>query len=145
MSQQENPSKTVDLSKRFLQLAYEQLNPDTTTLAGVEQALVNWFCEKYDIPPTDPRVGDMYLEELMVMWQMHRLRTNPELVNEIDSGSGSYEDWLRKEMGEEYVSPEEMQARAEALEAQEKAEIKRLEEKLPEHITTDFSNPNLVK
>lgn len=145
MSQQESQSNTVDLSKRFLKLAYEQLNPDTTTLAGVEQALVNWFCEKYDIPPSDPRVGEMYLEELMVMWQMHRLRNNPELVNEIDAGAGSYEEWLKKEMGEEYVSPEEMQAKADALEAQEKAEIKALESKLPERITTDFSKPNVIE
>lgn len=145
MSQQENQSKSVDLSKRFLQLAYEQLHPDTTTLAGVEQALVNWFCEKYDIPPSDPRVGELYLEELMVMWQMHRLRNNPELMNEIDVGAGSYEDWLKKEMGEDYVSPEEMQARAEALEAREKEEIKALEDRLPSRITTDFSKPEVVK
>lgn len=130
-----------DIRKRFLQLAYAQLNPSLGDLDGLEQALVNWYCFQYNVPPNDDKLLSMTLEELMVLRQMHNLKDNPHLAEELNSSAQDFEEWLKKEMGDDYVSPEEMISRAEALEKQEQEEVDSLTKELPDVITTDFSNP----
>lgn len=134
----------LDIRKRFLQLAYAQLNPTLTDIDGLDQALTNWYMFQYNVPPNDDKLQSMTTEELLVLRQMHNLRENPHLVEELNSDVGSYEEWLKKEMGEDYVSTEDMVAKTEALEKAEKEEVERLSKELPDMVTTDFSNPHVV-
>jgi hypothetical protein len=129
--------KKLDIPKRFLKLAYTQLYPDLTTIDGLEQALINWYCFQYNVPPNDDKLMDMTLEELLVLRQMHRLKENPHLADELNS---DYEEWLKKEMGDDYVSEEAMIAKAEELEKEDAKAAEELSKILPDKITTDFSN-----
>ena len=137
-----------DAGKRFLKLAYEQLNPKQDSVEGVEQALANWYCFQYNVPPNDDKLQEMTFEELMILHQMHRLRENPQLADEITTkGKESYEDWLKKEMGEGYVSLEDVEDPDDNFEAKMKEkrqqkefeeQVKKDKEKYPEKIETDF-------
>ena len=128
-----------DIRKRFLKLAYDQLNPNITSLDGLEQALKNWYCFQYNVPPNDDRLLDMTLEELLILNQMHKLRENPALTDELDSDN-NYEDWLRKEMGKDYISQEDMLKQAEELDKHEKEFLEKNKDKFPSSIKTDFSD-----
>jgi len=141
MSKVESTKPKVDIRKRFLELAYAQLNPQLNSIDGLEQTLVNWYCFQYNVPPNDDKLLGMTVEELLVLRQMHNLRENPHLGEELRSDAGSYEEWLRKEMGEEYMSPEEMVAKAEEQEKKDKEEEEQLAKQLPDVVTTDFANP----
>lgn len=134
----------VDVRKRFLQLAHSQLNPKSIGIENLEQALCNWYMFQYNVPPNDDKMLSMTLEELFVLRQMHNLRDNPQLAEELDSSQGSYEEWLKKEMGDEYESPEELLAREEEQEKIAKEEEDRLIKDLPTMITTDFRDPLIV-
>ena len=123
----------MDARKHFLMLAYKQLNPDMTTLDGLEQALKNWYCFQYNVPPNDDKLMEMTLEELLILNQMHKLKENPNLAQELESGD--YEEWLQKEMGADYVSEDDMIAQTEKVEAQEREEA----EALPVGFHDDFS------
>lgn len=129
----------IDIRRRFLELAYKQLHPDLTTLDGLEQALKNWYCFQYNVPPNDDKLLDMTVEELLVLNQMHKLRAEPALAEEIGGAANEYEEWLKKEMGDGYVSIEDMVANAELQEEAERKEIEDLAKDLPSVITTDFS------
>lgn len=130
----------MNIRQRFLKLAYEQLNPDVGTLEGLEQALSNWYCFQYNVPPNDDKLMDMTLEELFVLFQMHKLRENPALADDIDTNrSDSYETWLKKQMGEDYVSEEDMVKKAVKLEEDEKKFVEDNKEKYPDQVQTDFS------
>ena len=129
-------TKKPDARKRFLKLAYDQLNPDLTTVEGLQTALINWYCFQYNVPPNDDKLQELCLEELLVLNQMHKLRENPNLAEEIGSNSDDYEDWLKGQMGDEYVNPEDMIKTAEDLEESERREVL---EKYPDKVTTDFS------
>lgn len=132
-------SKKPDIRKRFLKLAYDQLNPDLSTVEGLQTALMNWYCFQYNVPPNDDKLLEMTLEELLVLNQMHKLKENPSLAEEIGSNSDDYEDWLKEQMGEDYVNPDEMIKAAEDLEESERKEAL---EKYPDVVTTDFSKVN---
>lgn len=131
-------SKKIDVRKRFMKIAYDQLNPDLSSLDGLEQTLVNWYCFQYNVPPNDDKLLSMTLEELLVLNQMHRIHDNPELAEEFDPKFKSYEDWLKAEMGDDYVSDEDMIAQMEAYEREEKEIEKEILETYPESITTNF-------
>jgi len=125
----------IDVRKKFLRLAYEQLNPKLDSLDGLQQALINWYCFQYNTPPNDQRLLSMTLEELLILQQMHKIKENPQLADEVNPDYEDYETWLKREMGQDYVDEEAMIQKALAVEAEEKA----LAEKLPEKIHTDFT------
>jgi len=131
--------KPTDIRKRFLRLAYEQLNPNLGTIEGLEQALTNWYCFQYNVPPNDDKLLEMTVEELLVLHQMHRIRENPHIVDEITSENENYEEWLKKEMGDDYASPDEMAEQVEALNKEEKEFAEKVRKEYPEVITTDFT------
>lgn len=131
--------KKFDIRKRFLKLAYEQLNPNLGTIEGLEQALTNWYCFQYNVPPNDDKLLDMTVEELLVLNYMHKLKDNPHLADEISSESGDYEDWLKKEMGDNYTSIEDMVKDAEKLDQEDKELMTKMANELPDRITTDFT------
>ncbi len=131
-------SEKIDIVKRFLKLAYDQLHPDMNTMEGLEQALINWYCFTYKVPPNDDKLLDMTLEELMVLRSMHKLREEPALAEQFNPDYVDYEEWLKQEMGDEYVSEEEMIAQQVKIEEEEQEEIKKIIETMPEKVTTDF-------
>jgi len=131
--------KKYDVSKRFLKLAYDQLNPNLATFDGLEQALSNWYCFQYNVPPNDDKLMSMTLEELLILRQMHRLREEPNLSEELNPDAENYEEWLKREMGEDYQSPEEMIALAQAAEEEDLREVEAVKNQYPDKITTDFS------
>lgn len=129
--------------KNFTRIAYNKVNGDTSSLEGLEEWLKSWFCFKYNTTENDDRLLDMTLEELLVLHQMHRVNENPvEVKVELDGRTSEQEDheeWLKKEMGDDYITDEEMieGMRAEEEEYQEK--MSKLKKDLPTKVTTDFS------
>lgn len=119
----------------FIKIAKAHVDADTSTLEGIQQKLVAWYCLHFGKTPNDPSLLDMTLEELLVLFQMHRVRNNPEEVdNELNPNE--YENWLKKEMGESYLSDEDMVA---AMEKEEQEFQQKVREKYPDKIRTDFS------
>jgi len=125
-----------DLRKQYLQLAYDQLNPKDSNLKALEQVLTNWFCLKFNTTPNDERLLGFRLDELLLFRMMHEIYDRPSVMEEIGPQGDEYEEWLKKEMGEDYKSMDQEIAQAEKLEAEEKA----LSEALPDRIETDFSS-----
>ena len=130
----------LNIRKRFLQLAYNQLNPSINSIEGLDQALTNWYCFQYNVSPLDDKLLSMTTEELLVLQQMHQLRENPHLADEITSEAQSYEDWLKQEMGEEYITTEQMIESVEELDKEEAEIAAELKAKYPDRITTDFAS-----
>lgn len=127
--------------RNFLNIAKEHVQADTTTLDGIERKLIAWYCFTYGTTPNDERLGEMTLEDLMVLFHMHRIRNNPDEANQ-ELNPNDYEDWLKKEMGETYMSDEEMVADMEKEERNYQKKVKEVfsdKEKYPDKISTDFS------
>lgn len=123
--------------KNFISIANEYVNPDVTTMTGIQKFLIGWFCFKFNTTENDDRLQDMTLEELMVLYQMHRIKEDPLYAQEQMSPSGnSYEDFLKEQMGEDYVSEEEQ---IRQIEEEEKEFTKRIRDQFPERVETDFS------
>lgn len=127
------PKKKLNTKQLFLKLAYDELNPDLTTLDGLERGLKNWYCFKYEVPPNDDKLNSMTLEELIILQMMHKIRENPSIAAEANGEADEYEDWLKKEMGDDYLSTEQM------IEREEKNKFK-MKDDLPNVITTDFED-----
>lgn len=125
----------LDLRKQYLQLAYDQLNPKENTLKALEQVLTNWFCLKFSTTPNDERLLNMRLDELLLFRMMHEIHDRPSVIEEIGPQRDEFEEWLRKEMGEDYKSMDQEIQQAEKLEAEEKA----IADTLPDKIETDFN------
>ncbi len=123
--------------KNFIPIANDYVNPDVSTMAGIEKFLIGWFCFRFNTTPKDDRLQEMTLEELMVLYQMHRIKDDPSYAQEqLSPSAESYEDFLRKEMGEDYVSEEE---NIRQLQEEEEAFTKRIRDQFPERVETDFS------
>jgi len=127
--------------KKFEQIANDQLHGKTDTLLGIQRKLITWFCLTLNTTPTDPRLLAMTLEELIVFYLMHKISADPDYISE--SEKDDYEAWLKKEMGEAYVSEEGMIDKQAKLEKEKKEnqETEQIDE-LPDRITTDFTSIN---
>ena len=125
----------VDLRKQYIQLAYDQLNPKGNDLKALEQVLTNWFCLKFNTTPNDERLMGFRLDELLLLRMMHEIHDRPSVLEEIGPQADEFEDWLKKEMGEDYKSMDQMIDQQEKLEAEEKA----IAETLPDKVETDFN------
>lgn len=124
--------------KRIVKLANEALNPDTSTIEGLKQHITNWYCFKYNVTFKDPILLSHTFEELLVLYYMHRIVENPESVEEIlNPQMETYEDWIRKQMGEDYITEEQMVQDMLEYDRQEKE----LAETLPDNLNIDFNNP----
>lgn len=130
----------------FVKAAHEMVKADRSSMEGLERYLVSWFCIKFGATPSDPRLNDMTLEELVTFYYMHKLEEDPELVDRLVSNNeDDYERWLREEMEEEYVTDEEMVEGMVQYESNLKdkrrtkdEEMKAKLKDLPEKITTNF-------
>lgn len=88
----------------------------------------------------DPRLLDMTVEELLVEYQMHRIQKDSTIL-QTELGikpkeEEDFEDWLKKEMGDEYITHEEMVA---DMQAGEKKLQEKIRKEYPDSIATDFS------
>lgn len=102
--------------------------------------LVSWYCFQYGVTQKDDKLLDMTLEELLVLYQMHRLRDDPQYYDEImNPKAQDYEDWIKEQMGEDYVTEEE---NIEQILEYDKKLTEKVKEQYPEEIKTDFSQFN---
>jgi len=127
--------------KNFLHIANEFVNPETDNLDGIQRWLTSWFCFTYNTTPNDDKLLDMTIEELLVLYNMHRIKDDPEYFqNQItpDDPDG-YEAWIKEEMGEAYETEEEMIELMNNEEAQYQQRIKKIADNLPDVVTTDFA------
>lgn len=142
MSQSPKKNKNDSFGlKRFLALANDYVNPDTSNFEGLEKYLQIWLCEKLNTVPWDNRIQDATLEDMLFFFYVEKVKNDPSVVNELyldGTPEESYEDWLKKEMGEDYLDDAEFgETQAQLKEEQMKA-IK--DRNLPDKIRTDFSN-----
>ena len=122
--------------KNLEAIANTYVNGETNTIAGMQKKLISWFCFVLNTTPKDPRLLEMTFEELLVFHLMHQINNNPNYTPE--SEQEDYEKWLREEMGDNYLSEEQMTEEQINLALKEQEEINKIKEELPEIITTDF-------
>lgn len=127
--------------KRLLLIANEYLNPeDASSLDSLEKRLKAWFAFKYETTLNDDRLLDMSLEELILHYQLHRLKDDPAVITEAGATytpeeEADYEEWLKKEMGDNYVSDADM---VKGMEKEEQEFQQKVRARYPDKITTDF-------
>lgn len=121
----------------FLHIANEYVNADTSTVAGIQKWLVGWFCLKFNTTPNDSRILDMTVEELLILFNMHQIKDNPEYMqNQLNPDDpDGYEAWLKREMGEDYLTEESM---IQGMDEEEERYQQKIAEQLPDKIVTDF-------
>jgi hypothetical protein len=131
----------------FVRAANEMVNAKTSTLEGLERWLISWFCLKFNTSPNDDRLQEMTLEELVTLFYMHKIQEDSKFVESMAfDADDDFERWLQEEMGDEYITDEEMvqgmlqyeqdsKERRKLRDAQSKIQLK----DLPDKITTDFS------
>lgn len=138
----------------FIKAAHAMLHADTSSMEGFERFLVSWYCFKYNVPPNDEKLLEMTLEELATLYFMHRIKEDPSFIAETVAGKDDYEEWLKQEMGEDYISDEEMVQqmveydKRQAFKNSNENSIEDLEaivknlKDLPDRITTQFKSSN---
>jgi len=129
--------------KNFIHIANEFVNPDLTTFEGIQKFLMGWYCFQYGTTLNDDKLLDMTVEELMVLYQMHRIKDDPQYYEEqTNEALMDHEDWVKKEMeemGEEYMSDEDY---AKFVAEYDQKMTEKIRGKFPDKITTDFSKFN---
>ena len=123
--------------RNFINIANDYVNPDITTIAGIEKFLIGWYCFKFNTTILDEKLLELTTEELMVMYQMHRIKDDPQYFEEQTNDKlKGYEEWLKEEMGEAYVSEEQ---NIQQIEASDKEFTERVRSQFPDKVDTDFS------
>lgn len=120
--------------KNFLRIANNYLNPEVSGLESIKNELMAWFALSYNTTLNDSRLLDMTLEELLVLFYLNKLQKNPNAIEELSEDDDSYEAWLQQQMGDSYVSEEQM---VQQVVEYEKEELEKAKE-LPDSINTDF-------
>lgn len=130
----------------FVKAAHDMLNAKTDSLEGLERFLICWFCTKFETTPNDDRLQEMTLEELTILFYMFRIKEDPETVSRmVTDGEDDYEEWLRQEMQDEYLTDDEMVQGMVQYEDNQKdkrrikdEEMRAKLKELPDRITTEF-------
>lgn len=132
--------------KNFIHIANEFVNPDVTTFEGIQNFLIGWYCFQYGTTPKDDKLLDMTVEELMVLYQMHRINNDPNYYQEqTNDDLMDHDDWVKKEMeemGEEFMDDK---AYADFVQDYDQKMTEKIRNQLPQEITTDFSKYNKDK
>lgn len=121
----------------IIKLANTYVNADLTNMEGFTKHLVAWYCFKFNVSMKDPVLLSHTKEELALLYFMFQIKETPEKFSKVlgDKEVDDYEEWLKKYMGENYVTNEEM--------VEEMVNYAKLEQelaaKLPDKITTDFA------
>lgn len=121
----------------LVKLADSFVNADLTSIEGFRKHLIAWYVFKFKTTFKDPTLLDHTLEELVLLYLMHEVKDNPQNYEKIlgNPEAEDYEEWLRKQMGDDYQTEEEMAK--EMLDSQQR--IEEIAKTLPDRITTDFS------
>lgn len=121
----------------LVRLADSFVNADLTTFEGFRKHLIAWYVFKFKVTFKDPTLLDHTLEELALLYLMHEVKDNPQNYEKIlgNPEAEDFEDWLKKTMGDDYQTEEEMAE--EMLNSQKR--IEEIAKTLPDRITTDFS------
>jgi len=121
----------------FVRIANSYLDNSDTSIEGIEKYLIGWFVTQFNTTLNDQRLLDMTFEELLVLYNIYKIKEDPEIVNQIlnPEDPDGFEKWLKEEMGDNYLSEEEM---IEDTIKRDKELKKKLEE-YPDEIVTDFS------
>jgi len=122
--------------KNFIRIANDIVNPDTSTFEGLKDALISWYCFQFNVSTKDPMLLEHTIEELLVLYQMYRIKEDPSIVaEELNPEVKDFEQWLKDEMGEDYVSDEEM---VEGMVQSDEEYTERIRSQFPDKITTNF-------
>ena len=121
----------------LIRLANSYVNADLQTFAGFRKHLTAWYCFKFNTTFKDPTFLDHTFEELVLLYLMHEVKDNPQNYSKVlgDKEEEDYESWIKSQMGDDYVSEEEMVDQMVNSTKQEEE----LAKQLPDRITTDFS------
>lgn len=88
----------------------------------------------------DPRLLDMTVEELLVEYQMHRIKKDPTIIhtelNIKPKEEDDFEEWVKREMGQDYLTHEQM---VEGMQEEEKEFQEKVRKQYPDKVATDFS------
>ena len=123
--------------KNFLRVADSYVNPKVDNYEGIIKSLTSWYCFQFNVSLKDPVLQEHTLEELLVLYQMHRIKNDPNILNEeLNPEVKDFESWLKDEMGEDYVTDEEM---VEGVVEYDIEYTKRIRDQFPDKITTDFT------
>lgn len=82
--------------------------------------LMGWWCRRYNKPYKSPELLEYTFEELLFEYFDINYRENPKKLSEILAGSSTAtdeaedEEWLRKMMGEKYISKTEQEKKLES-------------------------------
>lgn len=126
--------------KKLEKIANDWVSGKTDTLQGIENRLISWFCFTLNTTPTDPRLLEMTLEELIVFYLGHKIHADPSYM--LTADKDEYEEWLKQEMGENYISEDQMVEAQIEIDKKEQEIYEKIKDKLPDKITTDFSQIN---
>jgi hypothetical protein len=122
--------------KKLEQIAYEQIHGDLNTLNGIKNRLISWFCFTFNTTPTDNRLLEMTVEELIIFYLSHKIYNDPSYASKFEKDD--YEEWLQSAMGDNYTSEEQMIQTQKKEEEREQKIFENIKNKLPSKITTDF-------
>lgn len=122
----------------FLHIAHSYVNPAINNLADMRKYLIGWFCIEYKTTMNDERLLNMTVEELLVLFQMKRIHDDPNYYQaQVNPVEDDYEDWLKTQMGDNYVSLADQEKELKKLDQEF---MDKLREEYPDEITTDFAN-----
>lgn len=125
--------------KNFVEIAKNYVEPDTSTMDGLQQFLIGYFCLKLKTNFNDERITGLTFEELLILYNMHRISEDPDyyyrVTNNTTKEQEEYEKFLKEEMKEDYVSDDDY---VKFMEEYEKKEKEAIEEQFPNKITTKF-------
>lgn len=124
----------------FLRVANEHINGDIGTPEGLVNRLKSWFKFTFNTTMNDPRLLDMTVEELLVEYQMHRIKKDPTIIhtelNIKPKEEDDFEEWVKREMGQDYLTHEQM---VEGMQEEEKEFQEKVRKQYPDKVATDFS------
>ena len=121
----------------FLRIAESYTSPDTTTAEGIEKAMIAWYAFKFETTLNDPKLLDMTVEELLVLYYMHKIKDNPDILKE-KTEEDDWEEWLKSEMDDNYETDGQMVSTIEKEAEEYTRKVRAQFGELPDQITTDF-------
>lgn len=128
--------------KNFIHIANDLVNPDLHSLEGIKKHLMTWYVIKHNTTYQDEKLLDMTVEELLVLYNVHRIYEDPAYYQQqtgtVTQSDEEYEKWLAEEMGEEYVTEKENIEQMEAHDKEYTEKVRSQFGELPDEITTDF-------
>ena len=87
--------------KKLKQIAKNKVNREIENTDDLIEFLSTWWSNKYQLPSNHPLFLAKTLEELVVDYYVDKFISDPKSIDE-EERKKAEEDWLKKEMGDEY-------------------------------------------